>query len=266
MPTPIINGTVLPVRSSLDISYDPTRGRVVTENWESGGDNLRAIALECEENRIAYQLKASPLHSHIVLTATDERAGVGGVTVDSWQLLANELQNDVKMHPAILAAEAAEPGMIGHVVADVETVNQGEAVDLTYYESRTAASGLFELLKRGATHYAVSQYVLRHTANVSNLFLGMTADDGFEHIYTTSQLLTNVASGWTFNCPPRLRTKIQSVTDAIIDLNGSHSGYLWGWLKKGSTEVTAANNRIDISSEFWFSEWSTFLYPTFPVV
>src|SRR5262249_5037809 len=92
---PIINGTLAPIRQSLSVHFDPNRGGVVTENWASAGDTLRLLQDECEAARIAYQLEATPVRSHLVLTATDERAGIGAYTADQWQLMANELLNDI---------------------------------------------------------------------------------------------------------------------------------------------------------------------------
>lgn len=259
---PKINGQLSGTRSSLDIQYDPQRGRVVTEEWNVAGDNLRALANTCEQNRIAYRLRANPVKSQLILTATDERAGFGGYTSDTWQLLCNELQNDIRMHPLVMTAAAAEPGMLGQVEKDVESFKNNETVSPAYYASRTTARLLFNLLIRNVTHYAASQYVLRHTCNVSNAYIGMTTEDGLDRIYTTAELITEITTGWTFPCPLRLRTKIQSISTAVSTLGGSHADYAWGWLKKGATETTSANNRVDISNEYWFAEWGTPLpYP-----
>lgn len=258
-PRPIINGTFGPIRKSLDISYDPSRGRVVTEEYESAGDNLGGMAALCEKRRIAYQLRASPIHSKLTLTATGEYAGTPIFTADTWQLVANEMQNDIKQHPDYIALSPSQRQAVVAALANIESGDPDLAVNLTTFKDvyGPEAFDFLSLQIRGTTHYPVSQYVLRHTANVWNGFVGLTDDDGAGEIYSTAQLVAEVSTGWTFNCPPRLIAKIQSVGKS----GTPHDGYVFGWLKKASTENTSANNRIDISSEYWFFEWSKRLYP-----
>jgi hypothetical protein len=252
--TPTIKGTLQPVRKELRIDYDPQRGRTVTEQWESAGAGLNGIAQDCESRGIAYSHVISSAKSKLISSTSGAQAGVPDIPVDTWQLLGNDLQNDVKTHPTFLALGRTEVGLIA---ADAEAVLKNETIDDAYYITNDTSGALLNLLVNGQTHYVLGQYVLRHTANVSNEFEGLTSADGELYIYTTSQLLSEIGSGWAFNCPARLRTKIGN-----IGVSGTfHSGHMWGWLKKTSTETTSANNRSDISFEYWFGEWNTYLYP-----
>jgi hypothetical protein len=37
-------------------------------------------------------------------------------------------------------------------------------------------------------------------------------------------------------------------------------GYVYGWLKQTPTAVTVANQKLQVSGEFWLGQWSTFVY------
>ena len=68
---------------------------------------------------------------------------------------------------------------------------------------------------------------------------------------------TTNAGSWVFPLPGRMAYKISNLAAPIVI-----SGYLWGWRKLPSTETTAAGNRIDITTEYWLEQWSTFIYGT----
>jgi hypothetical protein len=155
------------------------------------------------------------------------------------------------------------PNTIGYVVRDVNLYNQGQMPGTPAPAGGAAADAalLFNLLTRGITHYATSQYVLRHTTNVSNVYAANIADAYVEYVYTVAQLLTEIGAsgGWTFPCPGRLQYKIQT-----IPTPAARSNFLWGWRKLASTEVTSATNRIEISAEYWLGQWGIPPYTAHP--
>ena len=120
------------------------------------------------------------------------------------------------------------------------------------------AGYLAELLLAGTTHYAFGQWVLRHTTNVSNAFAANIADLNVERCYTTFQLLTEVQnpSLWTFPMPARMAYKLNAIAAPA-----SQADYQWGWRKLASPETTSANNRLEITTEYWLAQWHMFLYP-----
>ncbi len=257
-----INGTLRPIRTSLDISYDPNRGRVVTEEYSSAGSNLYGMANDCERNRIAYTLKANPVRSVMTITSTGALGGVTPVAVDTWQLVSNELQNDIKQHEKFRALSTIEKAAVFNALQDIQAGDATVTIE-AFTSAFGAIPGAFlRLLVNGTTHYAVNQYVLRHTTNVSNVYEGLDTDDDSGKIYTTAQLKIEITSPlWTFPCPSRLTRKIDGITTGLTP----HADFLWGWLKKGCTETTSANNRVDISNEYWLAEWSCpTLYPAKP--
>lgn len=261
--TPKINGTLLPVPQAPVISYDPTRGQIVRLATESAGDHLQALALAYQALRISYDLTISSAKSSIIATASGPQLGFVDVSCDNWQILGNEIQRDVKMEPGFVAMENAYPGTIGYVVRDVDLYNQGLPPGTPAPDPGTlpASAALFQLLIHGHTHKAYSQYVLRHSTNVSNAYAANIADVNIEFIYTPGQLIVEASNAtlWNFPLPGRLQFKIQNIAAPTAVPN-----YLWGWRKLASTETTTANNRIEISTEYWLEQWSTLLYPTVP--
>lgn len=260
MPTPRINGTLAPIAKAPVIEYDPNRGKTTRLEWESAGDGLGSTALELTSQRVAYTFTKSRHVSRIIANETGSQAGEPEVTTDSWQVLANEIQKDLREFPGFQAMEASYANTIGYVVRDVDLYNQGLAAGTPAPAAGAAPESgyLFKLLKSGQTHYALGQYVLRHTTNVANDYAANIADVNVNRCYTTAQLIAEVtdASLWTHTLPGRLIYKIQN-----IPVQTAKPDHQWGWRKLPSPEVTAADNRIEIVTEYWLEQWHTFLYP-----
>jgi hypothetical protein len=254
MPKPIINGSLQPVRKSVKVSYDPNRGRTITQEWESAGDNLTGLANTCGQARMAYEYYPGTLRSRLIATATDAQAGIEGMVVDSWQLLANENQKSVLQSPAVLAMDQDNVSAILHAA---DKYKNGKVITLDPAEYSAAELALYQALTHGQDVYALSQYVLRHTTNVWADSTRNIADFGVECIYTTAQLLSEARSSnlWVYPMPYRLAYKIGEISSMT-----SVGTLVWGWRKLASTETTAPNNRIDISTEYWLALWDTLFY------
>lgn len=245
----IVSGTLAPVKQSSEISYDPQRGEHLVERWESAGRNLGSIAAGYQALRTAYNFTDSPHKSVIVATLSGPSGGQPEVTTDTWQILANEIQKDLFEHPTAAALGTDVLTAIAAAIDDKKTLAQAGFTG----NSRT----VFELKRNGTTHYALGQYVLRHTTNVSAGYSVNVADFNVERIYTTAQLLAEATNtnSWVYPLPGRLVHKIENLPAPT-----ARSGYLWGWRKLPSTETTSSGNRIEITTEYWLEQWSTFIY------
>lgn len=261
MPKPKVNGTLQPVEQPREILWDPRSGSQLVRTFECADPNgLYGIAAGFAGSLWGYRHSTGGPKSVLVASASGADAGQPEVTTDTWQILANEIQKDVKEHPTFLAMEESFPGTIGYVVDDVDRYNQRQPAGTPAPAAGAAATAalLFNLLVRGTTHYALSQYVLRHTTNVSNRYAANVADTNIERVYTTDQLLTEAQSAnfWSFPLPGRMGYKISN-----IGAPTARTGYLWGWRKLASTETTSANNRVEITTEYWLEQWPLVLYP-----
>lgn len=252
--TPRINGTLAPIAQDVEINYDPERGSTVQQRFESAGDNLSGTAEAFANDRIGYSFTRSQSKSVLVATYSDNASG------DSWELLANELQKDACEHPKSLRIEELWPGTLARVRRDVDLENRGEAVGSPAPDPAAVAAGagqLAYLLLRGTTQYATSQYVLKHTTSVANTYDGNISDLNVERVYTPARLLYECLNRhlWTFPLPRRLEMKLRR-----LEPPQDRVGYVWGWRKLPSTETSAGQNRINITTEYWLEQWSTYLY------
>lgn len=123
----------------------------------------------------------------------------------------------------------------------------------------TAPAQLGLEIQKGQSEYERPTYVLRHTSycSASSTYNSSTANT--QKIYTTAQLLTEVGSGWTYNLPPRLYSKISSIPVQFSALQESPY-YTWGWLKKISREPVLANFIVEVSTEYEAALWSSLRY------
>lgn len=260
MSTRRVNGTLLPVPQAPEVSFDPQRGQVISQRWQSAGDGLAAVAVGYASARIQYNWTKSRHRSVLVANASSSQLGLPEVICDTWQILANEIQKDIKEFPAFQTMEASYPGTIGYVVRDVELYNQGSdpGTPAPAAGAMPYSGYLFDLLIHGATHFALGQYVLRHSTNASNLYSANIADINIERCYTTSQLLAEVQNGalWSFPMPGRMAFKLQNIAAPAAQAN-----YQWGWRKLPSPETSTSNNRIEITTEYWLEQWHALLYP-----
>jgi hypothetical protein len=258
-----INGSLAPQSQAPEIVYDPNRGQIITQRWESAGDNLLPIANACIQARMDYRYVRSQHKSSLVANAAASQLGYADVICDVWTIQANEIQKALQEHPGFQAMEAAHPGTLGYVARDVDLYNQGMAPGTPAPDSGAMPQSgyLFNLLIKGTAHYALGQYVLKHSTNVSNTYSANISDVNVERIYTTEQLLAETTNSglWTYPLPGRLQYKLQNIPAPAAQTN-----YLWSWRKLPSTESTSANNRVEISTEYWLELWHTFIYP--PVV
>lgn len=242
-----INGTLQPVRQPTKISYDPQRGLLIQIPWESAGNNLSGVAAQYQANRVAYEWEPSELKSRLVATASSGQLGIPDLSTDTWQITGNEIQKSLLENPDVVAAVPAS------VRDQIDEAIQKATPETSISPAlSTYASKVFDRLRRGATHYALGQYVVRHTTNVSNQFGVNVADFNIERIYTTAQLIAEVtnSNSWTFPMPGRMVYKLQNLVAPT-----AKTDYLWGWRKLPSTETTTAGNRVEITTEYWLEQW-----------
>jgi len=117
------------------------------------------------------------------------------------------------------------------------------------------AFSLFQAIKyfaddyfRGRTNFVHGKYLLRHTTSAPSDFGANQADFNVEKIYTIAQLLSECQDPtlWYLPMPGYLAYKILSYpVPGTMPPN-----YAWGALKMGSGAVTAARNRVEITTEY----------------
>lgn len=252
MAVPRITGTLAPIIKPYEIDFDPVRGLTVNEEYWSAGDNLGGVANTYISKNVAFRWSRSKTRSSIVGTYSGGQNGLPDNSQASWQLLANEIQKSLYEHPMALAVEQAFPGTLDKVRRDFDLLSQGEAVGSPAPDPGAVATynTLIALLRRGTTHFALGQYVLRRTLSVSNFYTGtVPGEDLVETILSPATVLA------LDGLSPVISAKIAS-----IPVPAAHTGYAWGWRQLPSTIINTANNRSDVNTEWWFEEWSTDVY------
>jgi hypothetical protein len=112
----------------------------------------------------------------------------------------------------------------------------------------------------GQDAFYSDQYTLRHTTNASNRGYYNVADSNVNAIYTQAQFFSEITNGnyWIFPAPNEIIGALNSI---FTGLGTAPANYLKGALKGGSSRVTAANNRVNIVTEYKLFYWSTDDYP-----
>ena len=280
----ILRGTRQPLRQKLTEKWSPTKGFTASYDWLGfGEDEMRALAAQYAE----LGLETEFVNEHGVFTLRGMIAGNGGSndgitdTVDVWEIASqDEIVSSLK-NP-IYNTDGANPiptsylDVIGRAIKDGSTIDEARLAlnedfsPTTYPNAATIfaneyAERLYKRLQKDQTGFFDSRFVLRHTTNVSNRWAANIADIGVNQIYVTADLLSEVQSGalWNYPLPGRLAYKINALSSELIARYGTQDDHQWGWLKGASSEMTGANNRVNIVTEYKFYQWSTDEYEVY---
>lgn len=298
-PIQIYRGTVLPQQQSQAQDYDPQKGWTYYYDYE-GLSESQMIALQ--NDFIAQGIACKMEYRNTGKSTLMVMDSTQNFTIDSWEIVANNEEPDLLNNPAFqaLVAGVLQPGdTVFNVVAamryylDLNTAPDGTngafttppnpppsgttgPTNLVPYAG-TVVEIYYQIFQGGGTNYRRSNYVLRHKTNVSNRWNGASpglnpniADLFVDNIYSPAQLMTEVTSPalWAYPLPPRLQTKLLAIVPPVTLSSGDfQSGlilYEWGWLKGGSTENSAANNRVDIQTEYTLYLWPVAVYTPHP--
>mgnify|MGYP003338471390 FL=1 len=181
-------------------------------------------------------------------------------TTDTWEISANTINKSVAESPIVIAGVADDEKL-----AAIGKVIKGS---LSYDEAKKELAGnpyalrVLDQVNKGLQTYIESSYALRHTTNVSNRYGANIADIGVNRIYTTAQLLTETqnAVSWIYPLPGRLAYKLNAIDADFSSLYTIPPNFMLGWLKTASTESSAANYRVNITTDYLFGINNTDIY------
>lgn len=205
---------------------------------------------------------------------------------DRWELLTNESSDTIFANPLIvggatpvlnyndrvvLSRATRDGGTLADAIdncnADITDGNliapnptNGGTSDGKFQKPSSAAAAQLTIeVMKTQTEYERPTRVLRHTSYCSAGATYNSSVAGEELIYSPSQLLTEVGSGWTYNLPGRLYSKIASIPTQYAPANEA-TYYTWGWLKRFSREAVLANFMVEVSTEYVLDLWSNLRY------
>ncbi len=259
----IYRGTLEPLLQRVSDRSSPVNG-FVRELEYRGMSEARARALFGQYISAGMEAELTVSHGICSLVATDTS---GAITIDTWEIGVNEiLASSLKNPRNIDAISQGELELIARATrdgTDLETAAQTLEADTgDGYSTSLSAAGerLWKRIIAGSDSFFHSQYVLRHTTNVSNRYAANVSDVGVNCIYSQAALFseTQNANLWIYPMPGRLGYKLNQIPVPTVPSN-----YMWGWLKGASAESTAANNRVNIVTEYKLFTWSTDEYGIF---
>lgn len=260
----IKRGSLFPQSQKVIIRYDPQSGIVIDNDWKGAGQpemlalfqDYVASGIACQ---ISYQNDIADLQSSDSTQQT---------TLDTWEVVGNEESVDGLSHPTVTQIASAD--QVAAMRAGLENITTAltTTVGIITILNKPVFDGIsdgdkfvlldfMDLQVRGSTEYRKASYCVRHTTNAPSRNLPNIADVGVNNIYTVAQFLTEVQSSalWLFPMPANLVYQIANIPTPL-----PKTGYLWGWLKSPPVKATAANNRINIVTEYVLEQWSVNYY------
>jgi hypothetical protein len=187
----------------------------------------------------------------------------GAITIDVWEITASRINGSVFGSPKVIANVSANDLKVltrayldGTTPADAVTALNSTTPPpgSLYTEPDTATSGptkrLYDKVKNGEeATFLLDQYSLRHTTNASNRGFFNVADVNVNRIYTQSQFYTEIQNSgyWIFPAPPEITGALAAV---FSGLGSPPANYISGALKGGASRITAANNRVNLVTEY----------------
>jgi hypothetical protein len=208
---------------------------------------------------------------------------------DEWELLSNESAESIFANPLIvsggtpvlnyndrvvLSRLSRDGGTISSAVTSCNSDitsgnltapnpgNGGTSANQFQKPATGAPTQLALEILKGQTEYAAPTRVLRHQSYCSPTQLYNSSTAREETVYSVAHLLSEISTGWNYNCPPRLISKISGIPSraAATDESGY---YFWGWKKSISREVLLPDFVMEISTEYELGLWSNIRYATY---
>lgn len=253
MPTPKINGSIQPIRTKLSTRFDPAKGYVITQEFESAGDNLGGLALSAANAGMDYTHDANARKSRLVMTTTGAAAGIPERATSTWQLLTNDYAKDIRESPEAIALGPVVMKKIQAAIQMME-VSSDQGVDedplldglAQTYADFTAADGpfppdsnakkLLDLMLHGITSYEITFYSARATISLPYLYAG--AVPGVSPDSLMAALMGDIA--------------IAGPDDGTL--------FAWGWRRIGTSRTFSGNNRTEINLEWRLGSWAKLFY------
>ena len=244
MARPKINGTLQPIRTKFSTRSEPTRGLTTTQEFESAGDNLGGLALQCIAAGMQVDWTANATKSRLVATTTGAASGVGipETTTSTWQLYTAEIQQDIREHPNLVSIGPWAASLLDRDLANLKRWTGSMSVafaQITAGEEYVAYPNLaafLSLMLHGTTSFEVNGYSARASISLPFLFAG--AIPGVSPDSLMADLIGDIPIG------------------------GANDGTLfrWGWRRRGTSRTFSGNNRTEIAIEWTLSSWSIVMY------
>lgn len=242
-PTPIFRGTLDPKLQKYTIQYSPTGGYNRTYDYRNFSEPLMQ-SLMTQWTNLGCEVTLTGAAGVFTLQVRDS---TGEYVLDSWQIQQSDERVNCLQNPRHVGVITDDEKDIIRRYLDNPGLMSSPALG-------TAAMRLYRRMVEGATEFVRSVYILRHTTNAPSNWAANVADFNVDRIYTTAQLLNECqnTSFWLLPLPPAMAYFI----DNIYYPTAPSAYYTNGWLKRGASRSTAANFRIELTTEYWSGQIS----------
>jgi hypothetical protein len=274
----IYRGILEPILNWQEWSWDQSVGYTLDQEYQG----LDYAAMTRLANYFQYYGVSTRVRFQAGKAILSTRDATGNYTVDKWEMNVDQTQPSVfenDLFNSLMNQAVDKSTAITKLRAALQNSDPTTATDQwntlvadpTFQAALGPAFGVgystliqlqqyFDDYNLGVTNFVSGRYTLRHTTNAPNRWTANVADFNVEKIYTIGQLLSEVQNSnlWILPMPGYLAYKIANY--AVPNLRGPN--YMWGALKERSSASTAANNRIDIVTEYLIDQINTNLYYT----
>lgn len=277
MPNPTIKGATGPTREPVSYTFDPREGYQSEISYNGTNAAMQGLSAQFAASLIRHSYKElGDGFARVTIEAPGAGTGGGSVSdetvVDVWEMPSGEIDRDIFEHPDVIDGVTDDLKVLINAAYDefrnpTKKSSWFRSADgtITYnfvlptaIENDETANAVFNLKKRGLNQFSQNRRILRHRRIIANNFSGDLSYANEGKLYTTEQLLEE-CGGFTFPIPTRFVNKIELVSEAEQP-ETAHEGFLWSWRKLQSDERTAANNKVEVVTEYHLDEWSTLLY------
>jgi hypothetical protein len=281
MGNPIHNGALLTIQPG-EFSSDPRQGwkQTVTARGTTASAFNLSIALRASGYMVKYKNLGGGVGE--VSYELNSLQNNPEVPQDLWQLPGSVMQKSIYEHPKSIALDLAYPGLFSYMQkADplsAATILANNAADIkagaaltppvtiaalnSAFQSDANWLAMVALINKSSDHFDYARYGLRHTQTISQVYTGNINDTNSENLYTTAQLLAECAT-FPIPLPARMIAKINAIEASATAAGAAPAGYIWSWKKAPSTENMVADNKIEVTTDFEYDLWSTYLYAAY---
>ena len=270
------NELVLPFQRGLGTAFcrkqtgrwSPTTGWTFDQDFRGlNYFSMQALANVYSGAGIEYELT---LENGIASMRTIDTTG--NVTIDVWEIHASQVTKSIFENPlVILSVPANDLSVIAYAALNGATTLPAAVSGLnasnpgTTYTTPNMSNAntlwLWNMVtQNGIESFFSDQYSLRHSTNASNRGYYNVADVDVNCIYTQAQLYSEITNSgsWIFPCPPEI---IGALNTVFAHLPSPIYPFVQGALKGGASRTTAANNRVNVTTEYLLENISGYLYP-----
>lgn len=265
-------GSNAPFLGSFSGKYSPTSGWSFNQKFSGLSYwQMQRLAYLYSSSGCSYTISYE--NGKVTLETEDNR---GNVTIDTWEIGVNRTTRGSFQNPLDIAALSANdlkviaygfqngiPNLPDVLDALNKSQTGGPVYSLPDITTPSATQRFYDrVMTLGQESYQFDQYSLRHMTNASNRGFYNVADENVNYIYTYANFISEITNTnyWIFPAPPEI---LGALSVIFGNLSSPQSDYMQGALKGGSGRVTAANNRVNITTEYQIDVWSTDEYSSF---